>query len=59
MQVQLRSADPAEFANRQRFLDMQASGQLVSPSEAARRVLAFLARADFGSNPIGDVREVA
>ncbi|MFN5167955.1 MAG: SDR family NAD(P)-dependent oxidoreductase [Pseudomonadota bacterium] len=59
MQVQLRSADPAEFANRQRFLDMQASGQLVSPSEAAHRVLAFLARADFGSNPIGDVREVA
>ena len=58
MQVQLRSADPAEFANRQRFLDMQASGQLVSPAEGARRVLAFLERADFGSNPIGDVREL-
>ena len=58
MQVQLRSADPAEFANRQRFLDMQASGQLVSPAEGARRVLAFLERADFGANPIGDVREV-
>ncbi len=59
MQVQLRSADPAEFANRQRFLDMQASGQLVSPADGARRVLAFLERADFGGNPIGDVRELA
>jgi benzil reductase ((S)-benzoin forming) len=58
MQVQLRGADPAEFANRQRFVDMQASGQLVSPAEGARRVLSFLERADFGSNPIGDVREV-
>ncbi len=38
---------------------MQAGGQLVSPAEGARRVLAFLERADFGSNPIGDVREAA
>ncbi len=58
MQVQLRSADPAEFSNRQRYLDMQASGQLVSPTEGARRVLAFLQRPDFGANPIGDVRDM-
>jgi benzil reductase ((S)-benzoin forming) len=59
MQVQLRAADPAEFKARERFLQMQASGQLVSPAEGARRVLGYLERADFGSNPIGDVRDPA
>ena len=30
---------------------------LASPDEAARRVLAYLARPDFGSQPVADVRD--
>ena len=30
---------------------------LTSPQEAAARVLAYLARPDFGANPVADVRD--
>ncbi|MBN8487442.1 MAG: SDR family NAD(P)-dependent oxidoreductase, partial [Burkholderiales bacterium] len=56
MQVQLRGADPAEFADRSAFVAMHDSGQLLSPEAAAARVLAFLDRADFGEQPVADVR---
>lgn len=56
MQVQLRGADPAEFADRSAFVAMHDSGQLLSPEAAAVRVLAFLDRADFGEQPVADVR---
>jgi len=57
MQVQLRNADPAAFADRELFAGMKAEGRLDSPEAAATKVLAYLDRADFGSNPIGDVRD--
>jgi NAD(P)-dependent dehydrogenase (short-subunit alcohol dehydrogenase family) len=57
MQVQLRSADPVQFPDRSAFEQLLAQGQLASPDEAARKVLAYLARADFGSQPVGDVRD--
>ncbi len=57
MQVQLRSTDDALFPDRQGFAGLHLGGQLTSPDEAARRVLAYLARADFGQNPVADVRE--
>ena len=57
MQAQLRGADAARFPDRAMFAGLQAQGQLSSPEETARRVLAYLQRADFGSNPIGDVRD--
>lgn len=57
MQVQLRGADPALFAARERFLGLQRDGQLASPIEAARKVLAYLERADFGASPVADVRD--
>lgn len=57
MQVQLRSAEPARFPDMGNFVGMKEKGMLTSPEEAARRVLAFLARADFGSNPVADVRD--
>ena len=57
MQTQLRSADAARFPERERFVQLQAQGQLSSPAQAAAKVLAYLARADFGSNPVADVRE--
>lgn len=57
MQVHLRSSDPAAFPDRGNFVGLKEKGQLTSPADAARRVLDYLARADFGSNPVGDVRD--
>jgi benzil reductase ((S)-benzoin forming) len=57
MQVQLRTADAALFPERERFLGLHTAGQLDSPETAAAKVLAYLDRADFGSNPVGDVRD--
>jgi NAD(P)-dependent dehydrogenase (short-subunit alcohol dehydrogenase family) len=57
MQVPLRSTDDALFPDRSGFAGLHQGGQLTSPNEGARRVLAFLARADFGQNPVADVRE--
>jgi benzil reductase ((S)-benzoin forming) len=57
MQFQLRTADPASFPERERFLGLKAGGQLDSPSQAAAKLLTCLDRADFGSNPVGDVRD--
>ena len=57
MQVQLRSADPAQFPDRSAFEQLQANGQLATPEGAARKVLAYLSRPDFGSQPVVDVRD--
>lgn len=57
MQAQLRNTDPAQFPNRERFVQMQAQGQLMSPQAAAEKVIAYLKRADFGANVVADVRE--
>lgn len=56
MQVQLRAGDPAAFPDRSRFVELQRQGQLTSPEAAAARLLAFLERADFGEQPVADVR---
>jgi benzil reductase ((S)-benzoin forming) len=57
MQVQLRSGDAAAFPERDRFIGFKAAGQLDSPAVAAAKLLRYLDRADFGTNPIGDVRD--
>jgi NAD(P)-dependent dehydrogenase (short-subunit alcohol dehydrogenase family) len=57
MQVQLRGADAQQFPDRGNFVGMKEKGMLTAPPEAAARVLAYLARPDFGSNPVGDVRD--
>ena len=59
MQGQLRAADPAAFPDHATFVQLQASGQLMSPDEAARKVLAVLARPDFGEDVVSDVRSLA
>lgn len=56
MQVQLRGADAQAFPDRANFEQLKSGGQLISPDEAARRVLAYLARPDFGAEPVADVR---
>jgi NAD(P)-dependent dehydrogenase (short-subunit alcohol dehydrogenase family) len=57
MQVQLRSSDPAQFPDMGYFTGIKQQGVLASPDEAARRVIAYLERPDFGDNPVGDVRD--
>ncbi len=58
MQTQLRSADLARFPDGRNFIAMKDAGQLWSPQEAAAKILAYLARTDFGSNPAADVRDI-
>ncbi|MDR3452734.1 MAG: SDR family NAD(P)-dependent oxidoreductase [Rhodoferax sp.] len=57
MQVQLRGADATAFPDQRNFAKLKASDQLSSPAEAARRVLGYLARPNFGADPVGDVRD--
>ena len=57
MQEQLRAADSAAFPDQQSFMQLKTSGSLTSPEEAAQRVLNVLMRADFGVNPVADVRD--
>jgi NAD(P)-dependent dehydrogenase (short-subunit alcohol dehydrogenase family) len=57
MQGQLRTADETLFPERARFVGLQQDGLLSSPADAAAAVLAYLDRADFGTNPVADVRD--
>lgn len=57
MQQHLRSADAGAFPDRSRFTALRAEHRLLSPQDAAARVLAYLARPDFGAEPVADVRD--
>ena len=56
MQRHLRSADLAAFPDLDAFVQLKTKGHLTSPDKAARQVLAYLARLDYGSQPVADVR---
>jgi benzil reductase ((S)-benzoin forming) len=56
MQVQLRGASATHFPDHERFVELHTQGYLTSPSEAAKRVLAYLAQPSFGDTPVDDVR---
>lgn len=56
MQDQLRAAQPDRFPDVGNFISLKEKGALSSPAEAAARVLAYLARPDFGATPVDDVR---
>ncbi len=56
MQVQLRGADVKAFPDREGFVQLKRGGKLDSPAVAAAKVIAHLHRADFGVNPVADVR---
>jgi benzil reductase ((S)-benzoin forming) len=53
----LRAADAKAFPDRDAFVQFKSGGKLDSPAAAAAKVIACLQRADFGSNPVGDVRD--
>jgi hypothetical protein len=38
-------------------VELQRQGQLAAPDEAARRILAWLQRPDFGQQPVADLRD--
>ncbi len=57
MQVHLRAGDPAGFPEQANFIGLKGKGQLTPPGDAAARVLAYLNRADFGTNAVADVRD--
>ena len=57
MQVELRGADADGFPEQSVFVGLKEGGQLTSAAAAAARVLAYLERADFGANPVADVRD--
>ena len=57
MQLQLRQSNPSQFPDVAMFQGWHSQSQLTSPLDAARKVLDFLKRPDFGQNPIGDIRD--
>jgi NAD(P)-dependent dehydrogenase (short-subunit alcohol dehydrogenase family) len=57
MQAELRGADAAAFPEQARFAALHAQGQLTSADACARALLARLARADFGTEVVADIRE--
>ena len=57
MQAALRASDAGAFPDRENFVRMKETGALTSPAEAAARVLVYLAREDFGSQVVADVRD--
>ena len=57
MQLQLRSGGGAGFPERDTFVRLKEGGQLASADATAERVLAYLARSDFGQTPVADIRD--
>ncbi len=57
MQIHLRQSPGQYFPDQANFIQLKEKGQLSTPDDAAARVLAYLARPDFGSSPVADVRE--
>jgi benzil reductase ((S)-benzoin forming) len=57
MQGQLRSASAEDFPDVANFIAMHDKGLLQTSEQAAEKVLAFLARSDFGANPVADIRD--
>ncbi len=56
MQIQLRGAKPDDFPDQLSFQRLKDNDSLSTPHQAAARVLAYLAKSDFGSEPVADVR---
>ena len=56
MQKQLRGADARRFPEQATFAGWHSTGALDSPAAAAAKVIALLERADYGTNPVTDVR---
>ena len=58
MQAEVRSSAPENFPLHAQFVEMKRSGALVSPADCARRLVDYLLAANFGREPVADLREV-
>ena len=57
MQVHLRAGAESGFPEKANFVGLKENGHLTSARDAAARVLACLARPDFGASAVADVRD--
>lgn len=57
MQASVRDSAPEDFPELARFIGLKESGQLATPTDAALRVLRYLERPDFGTQPVDDIRK--
>jgi NAD(P)-dependent dehydrogenase (short-subunit alcohol dehydrogenase family) len=57
MQAQLRGADRGRFPAGAQFAAFKSEGRLDSAQAAAAKLLHFLARDDFGAEPVADLRQ--
>jgi hypothetical protein len=57
MQEQLRAAAPKSFPDVANFIALHDQGLLQTSEQAAEKCWAFLARDDFGANPVADIRD--
>lgn len=55
MQRELRNGDEILFPDKTRYVNLQATGALTSPKEAARQVLAYLHHPEFGSESVVNI----
>ncbi len=58
MQGEIRATSSERFPLRDRFAEMQAQGGLTDPAECAMHLVDFLLDADFGREPVADLREL-
>ena len=58
MQAEIRATPVAHFPARQRFIDMERSGQLSAPDGCAAHLVEFLLSARFGDVAVEDLREL-
>ncbi|BEV71215.1 MULTISPECIES: SDR family NAD(P)-dependent oxidoreductase [unclassified Paludibacterium] len=59
MQARIRASDPQDFPQRDRFDALKAEGGLSGPAQAAARILHYLHHADFGREPVIDIRNLS
>lgn len=59
MQAEIRATPVEKFPNRQRFIELERTGQLAEPVECAGRVVDYLLCKHFADNPVEDLRSLA
>ena len=58
MQAEIRATPVERFPNRERFIELERSGQLSEPVECAGRLVEYLLGEHFAANPVDDLRAV-
>ena len=58
MQAEIRATGEDRFPLRERFVQLKEQGDLSSPEDCARKLVAYLLADDFGSRAVADLREV-